>query len=138
MHATALRWSLLAGCLACLLPPLAAAQSVTFGAAKDNTIYSESNSSFGNGEVFLAGKTGTGSIRRGLIQFDVASNVPAGVTLDQVTINFHVDGGAGSGNVNVALHKLLADWGEGSSGSGGAGGGTGNGVPAATRDVTWR
>src|SRR5262249_6055281 len=61
---------------------------VTIGASKDNTIFSESVSqSDGAGPNFFAGTTSintNGAIRRGLIAFDVAGNVPAGATINSV------------------------------------------------------
>jgi hypothetical protein len=120
----------------------AVAAVVSLGALKDTTIFSESENTLGGGDVFVVGNnnaTGpTGNTRRGLIQFDIAGGIPSGATINSVTLMLHVDGGAASAaDRTVAVHRLLADWGNGTSGAGGAGGGGGQGVAAANDDVTW-
>ena len=126
-----------------LYPPGAAvAAMVTLGAIKDTTIFSESNNTLGGGDVFVVGNNNaagpTGNTRRGLIQFDVAGSIPPGATVNSVTLTLHVDGGTSlAAGRAVTVHRLLADWGNGTSGSGGAGGGGGQGVAPANGDVTW-
>ena len=69
----------------------AAAETALLPAARDNTIYSESyHLSNGAGEYFFAGQTLMGNFRRGLIAFDVASGVPAGSTITDVTLQLHM------------------------------------------------
>ena len=72
------------------------------------------------------------------MEFDVAGNVPAGATINSVTLTGWVSltYPGTPGTLNVQLHKTLADWGEGTSN------GTGRmpGIPwdrATTGDATW-
>jgi hypothetical protein len=118
---------------AMLLPPPARGASVTLGALKDNSIYAESDTlSNGAGQRIFAGESGAGSVRRGLIKFDLAT-VPGNAVIDSVVLRLsvvqtHVT------SVTVSLHRLLADWGEGNTvGSGGEGGG-GKATPGS---ATW-
>ena len=112
---------------------------------KDNTIYEvppgTTELSSGAGENLLVGRTGqaTNDIRRGLLAFDVAGNVPAGATISSATLTLTLER-APPGNFPVTLHGLSADWGEGTSdadGGSGAGSGGGDGAPATPGDATW-
>ena len=113
----------------------------SLGAIKDNTLYQSSsgNLSSGVGEYIFAGRTSGGSLRRGVVAFDIAGNVPAGATITSVTLRLRMSRtGFGVGSRNVVLHRLLADWGEGTSPTGaGGGGGGGGGATATTNDATW-
>lgn len=66
------------------------------------------------------GKTPTGPLRRGLLEFDLSS-IPAGATITSVALTMTV---ADSHNVSsdFRLHRALVDWGEGTKT--GKGGGT--------------
>src|SRR5689334_17384147 len=79
---------------------------VTIGASKDNTLFSESDSlSDGVGQNFFVGETGSGGIRRGLIAFDIAGNVPAGATINSVSLRLFMDK-TGTGAETVQLQRL--------------------------------
>lgn len=113
--------------------------SVTIGASKDNSIFQSAvNNSAGGAAGIFAGTNGSSSPRRGLIAFDVAGSVPAGAAIAsaQLTLNLALSGGGS--NQTVELHRLNADWGEGTAGSSTA---TvqngGNGFAAAPGDATW-
>ena len=72
-----------------LLFPLAAqGATITLGASQDNTLYQDTIGGLSNGAgpTFLMGKTGGGSIRRGLIEFDLSA-IPAGSIIDSVSLN---------------------------------------------------
>ena len=114
----------------------AAADVATIAASADNTIYSEADSSNGAGDHFFAGRTNDGVLflRRALIRFDVAAAVPAGSTINSVTLTLYRSRGK-NGSFNVELHRLLASWGEAGSDGGGE---EGQGAPAQTGDATWR
>ncbi len=102
---------------------------------KDNTLY-ESDSgdtSNGVGAFFFVGKTSGGEIRRGLLAFDVAGQLPAGATVVSATLQLQMSKTSG-GPANVALHRALADWGEGSSDASAS---EGQGATATTGDATW-
>jgi hypothetical protein len=107
--------------------------TITIGASKDNTLYSQSGDlSNGAGGAIFVGEVGTmgqDALRRGVIAFDIADNIPAGSTINSVTLTLHLSQAAAG--QNVELHKLSADWGEGTSNGGGMG------TQATTNDATW-
>ena len=121
----------------CLLLSVAAlstrAGTLTVGALNDNTMYSESDTlSNGAGQRLFAGKNGLGDTRRGLIRFDVSA-IPMGASVDSVVLQLYLDRTL-PGSSPVELHRVLADWGEGTSvGAAGEGGGG----PATPGDATW-
>lgn len=118
--------------LACI-PDAVAQTTVTITADKDNTIYSESgNTSNGAGQNIFAGATGGGNVRRALIRFDLSS-IPSGATVTAVTVTLNCNRLAASA-AGVRLHRLTADWGEGTSD---ASSNEGAGAPATTNDATW-
>lgn len=111
---------------------------VSITARKDNTLYESSTGSLSNGvgEHFFAGKNGLGSIRRALVAFDIAGNVPSGAMMTDVVLTLHMSQSQ-LGSRTVELHRVLADWGEANSVAIGGGGGEGGGGPADTGDATW-
>lgn len=111
---------------------------VNIGAAKDNTLYESVTGSLSNGlgQYFFAGKTsalGGSKIRRGLIAFNIASNIPAGATIQSAVLTLSMNRTI-SGNQPVSLHKLTADWGEGTSNALGQ---EGSGAASTANDATW-
>ena len=64
-----------------------------------------------------------------------AGNIPAGSTILGVTLSLNMSMTPSGTPRTTELHKLLADWGEGTSQ---ASGGEGEGAPATTNDATWR
>lgn len=122
-------------------PPL---EEVAIGAMKDNTIFASEvgpeELSNGAGPHIFAGKTLFSGPRRGLLAFDVRSNVPAGATIVEAELILHMSLGT-QGDNDFALHRLLTNWGEGasnsSSGPMGSGSGGGAGAPAEPGDATW-
>ncbi len=115
--------------------PTACADIITLGPWKDNTLYEDPAGALsnGSGDFFFAGRNAMGLVRRGLLAFDIAATVPPGSTINSVSLTLHMTM-TSSGSVPVALHRALADWGEGSSD---AAGGEGGGAPAAPGDATW-
>jgi hypothetical protein len=112
----------------------ARAASVVIGASRDNTVYAEdSTSSNGAGEYFHAGMNGVAQVRRGLVAFDVAAAIPAGATIDSVALRLNTSQ-TQAGDRIVSLHRVLANWGEGTSD---APFGEGIGTPATPGDATW-
>ncbi|HKD43418.1 MAG TPA: DNRLRE domain-containing protein [Myxococcaceae bacterium] len=113
------------------------ADMVQLTPSKDNALYEDlsGSTSNGQGQHFFVGRTNGGAVRRGLIAFDVASNIPAGSTIQGVTLELHVSRvAAGAAEVEIDLHAALADWGEGTSMAAGE---EGMGAPAAPGDATW-
>jgi hypothetical protein len=122
--------------LALVMPVTTPAAIVLLTPAKDNTIYENANLSNGSGSYLFAGKAGVqggNRILRGLVYFDVASQIPAGSTIDAVTLTLTANTPRANAGT-IELRQALTAWGEGASvaGSGGAGGAT-----ATTGDATW-
>jgi hypothetical protein len=120
--------------------PVYSQTQVTLGSSKDNTLYESAGGllSNGAGQHFFAGRTNqlSGSIRRGLIAFDIAGAIPVGATILSVslTLNMTQQPAPGGGPEVITLHKVLADWGEGTSI---AAGNEGGGASASAGDATW-
>jgi len=111
------------------------ADVITIEPSKDNTLYQDAAGSLSNGAGgnFFVGKTAAGVIRRGLLAFDIISHIPPGSTINSVSLTLHMSR-TSSGSQLVSLHKVLADWGEGTSVAPRGGGGGG---PATSADATW-
>jgi len=98
----------------------ASSDQVALPAIQDNTVYSESDSSYGAGLCLQVGRPtqSTASkpqIRRALIQFDLTS-IPAGSHIVSARLNlFRFDpGGPG---IHLRVFRLSQEWGEGNSGA---------------------
>lgn len=109
---------------------------VTLTPTKDNTLYESATGSIssGAGSTMFVGKTNNGSTRRGLLAFNLAGKIPTTATLVSVTLRLNMAKTI-AGAQAVALHKVTADWGEGTSNAGGSGGG--DGTAATNNDATW-
>jgi hypothetical protein len=112
-------------------------------ASRDATVFDEiensGNNSLGGGATFFAGKNSNGSARRALLAFDLAG-IPEASTINSVRLDLVLaqaaSGGGGTPPV-IGVHKLLDNWGEGTTGWGKGPGGYGTGRPAAPGDATW-
>ncbi len=113
------------------------ATTVTLEPSQDTSIYSEDGGlSNGAGPFLFSGGTGPkggGADRRALLAFDIAVVVPEGATVTDVELFLTANRTVG-GSVPFALHRVLGEWGEGSSDSGTPGG---LGAEAAANDATW-
>ena len=118
-------------------PPAAMADTISIGASRDTTIFAEDGSlSNGAGDYIFTGRTrGTNgtTVRRALLAFDVASALPAGATVNGVSLTLHLSRTRTQAET-VSLHHLLEDWGEGTSNADGE---EGQGAAATTNDATW-
>jgi spore coat protein A len=114
----------------------AAADTVTLGTSKDNTLYQSATGSLSNGagSYFFVGRTDTAQIRRGVIAFNVAGSIPAGSTVTSVMLTLNLSRTRDNSSRTVELRRLLADWGEGTSNADVQ---EGAGAPATTGDATW-
>jgi hypothetical protein len=119
-----------------VLSASAAAQADTINivASRDNTLYESATGSLSNGAgpTCFVGRSGTGQIRRALLQFDLSS-IPVGATINVVTLSLNMSM-SNAGATDVSLHRVVADWGEGTSNAGISGGG---GAPSTPGDATW-
>jgi hypothetical protein len=106
---------------------------------RDNTLYENSSGllSNGAGPTMFAGRTAqlSNSIRRALVHFNVAAAVPVGATINSVSLTLSMSQAALPTDDTIGLHRVLADWGEGTSNAGATGGG---GAPATAGDATWK
>ncbi|MHC4948735.1 MAG: DNRLRE domain-containing protein, partial [Planctomycetota bacterium] len=121
-----------------LVSATALADVVNIPADKDNTLYENASGALSNGagEHFFAGRADTSNpepLRRGLIEFDIDGAIPAGSTINSVTLTLVMSRTRG-GIEPVSLHRVLADWGEAGSVAAGQEGGGG---AAQTGDATW-
>jgi spore coat protein A len=123
---------------AVLVPAAAAlADQVVIGASKDATLYSEGDTTAnGSGAYIFSGNTNDdGFVRRAVLTFDIAGAVPAGATIDSVTLQLFMGRSQVAGDRTVELHRVLTDWSEGPSDPSGQEGG---GDSAELGDTTWR
>jgi hypothetical protein len=117
-----------------------ASGTVPLGAIKDTTLYEESDSlSNGQGEYFFAGAIGGGDRRRGLVKFDIASNVPPPryALIVSATLRLYVSKNPPPPYFNpepISIHRVMADWGEGTSNAPDE---EGTGTQATLGDATW-
>ena len=119
-----------------LIPMLSTADEVLIAAGADNTLYEDSLGSVSNGSgaIMVAGRTNgeVDSIRRAVLFFDVAGNIPHGAVVESVALSLYLNKGNG-GAREMRLHRLLTDWGEGASVTDGGG----LGATAEPGDATW-
>lgn len=106
--------------------------TVVITASKDTFIIDSlpDNNAGGEGAV-TAGRTDQPDTRRGLIAFDVSSNVPAGATILTTSLTLDViQTPTGPANSGFGLHLINTDWTEGTK--------TGaSGAAATTGEATW-
>jgi hypothetical protein len=115
--------------------PVPPSVPLNLAAAKDNTIFEESSNSNGAGANLFAGATevaGDGSLRRALLAFNL-NTLPAGATVASAMLTLNVDlvPSSGAQLANFSFHRMLSDWGEGTSSD------KGEGAPASANDATW-
>jgi len=122
-----------------VLPSSVQPATAVIGAAKDNSIFQNNPSNSGGGSAGIhVGTNGMGSPRRGLIEFDIAGNVPAGSVVTGVELTLFVGNAPLASFHDISLHRLTRDWGEGAAGdTNPAIGGSGQGYPAGPQDATW-
>ena len=114
----------------------ATADTLTINPAADGTLIQPNDGgqySLGAAYNFYCGRTGTnggGTLRRGLLRFDLTS-IPVGSTVTSVSLRLYMSQTSG-GASNCGLHRVQQAWGEGTSFAFG-GGGT---LPE-PNDVTW-
>jgi spore coat protein A len=118
---------------------VACAATVQIGASKDNTLYQPvtggtiTTNSNGAGEHLFAGKTDDGYIRRGVIAFYITNFIPPGSTITGVTLTLNMSR-TRDRSEDITLHRMLANWGEGTSNAAQE---EGRGTQAAPGDATW-
>jgi hypothetical protein len=120
-------------CLAAAGQPAAAA-IVSLEPDRDNAM-SQDDPAYANGagSFLFIGAIASGGARRSMLRFDLTS-IPAGSTVTAASLRFTISKTAPQSGFDPAtLHRLVADWGEGTS-NGGSGGGL---TQASPGDATW-
>ena len=113
---------------------VAGAGLVSVVASRDNTLFQDAqgDTSNGAGPAFFAGNNNQNLVRRALVRFDLAGLGLDGATIDRVELALEVSSAPDTVSRSITLHRVLADWGEGTSYSSGGGG-----SPATPGDATW-
>lgn len=123
--------------LALLVAVSATADTITLYAKKDSTLYQSGSGSLANGagEYLFAGLTAQTSnrIRRILIQFDVATSLPANATIVGASLRLYCSK-TNTPAETFTLHRLTASWNEGIVNDSGD---EGDGASAQNGDSTW-
>jgi hypothetical protein len=111
-------------------------QTVVLAPSKDNTLYQSGSGSTSNGKGAhtFSGATASRGVRRALLAFDVAAQVPPGSRITRVTLALHVSMTIADPQT-MALRRVTADWGEGTSNAGSSR--DGDGAAAQPGDATW-
>ena len=104
--------------------------TISLNPTQDNSIFSEGNNSNALGSLY-AGATPSLTVRRALLEFDIAGSLPAGAVINSVLLSLTQTKIGPAGAATFELHPLLAAWGEGGSS------GTGAGGAPTTGDATW-
>jgi hypothetical protein len=103
----------------------AAAEVVFIESGLDATLIQDPGGALANGAgpVFFVGRTNQrqNSVRRGLIHFDVAAALPHNARVESARLTLYMSP-SNPGAREIALHRLLARWGEGDSYASGGGG----------------
>jgi hypothetical protein len=116
-------------------PPPPVPQTIVMAPSKDNTLYESAGTlSNGAGVHLFAGATASQSLRRALLAFDVAAQIPPGSRITRVTLALQVSQSI-AGPQPMTLHRVTADWGQGASNAGASADGTG--ASAQPGDATW-
>jgi hypothetical protein len=104
-----------------LVTTAARADTITIFPSQDNSLFQNlpANSN-GGGAALFVGEDQRSSARRALIGFDIAGNIPAGATITSVQFSlFQEQTAPGERSARpIELHRLLDDWGEGTTGKG--------------------
>jgi hypothetical protein len=128
-----------AAALGALAGSLASAGTININPSKDNTLYEydpvDGDHSNALGFHFFAGETGMNELRRGVLAFDISNNLPFGAVITAASLSVNMSRTPTNTAYVMELHKLLADWGEGTSIAPGE---EGDGAPATPNDATWR
>lgn len=118
-----------------LICPLAGAETIRIEASKDNTLYESPTGRLSNGvgEHMFTGLTNELLKRRAVIAFEELDEIPENALITSVRILLHLSK-ENSRATSIDLHRLAADWGEGTSD---ATGNEGQGANTTTDDATW-
>ncbi len=131
-----IRITALCGAMALAMAAAPAQTTVALPAVRDNTLFEDATGSLSNarGQYLFAGLTAQPLKRRALLRFDIAGSLPAGAVVVDASLHLNVSRALVSAPLAISAHRVLADWGEGSSQAIGQ---EGSGAPATPGDATW-
>lgn len=132
------RASLLAFAICVLIAGSAFPASVTLSPSADATLFEVNpDNAAGGDDFFISGTTQNRTQNRALLQFDIASAIPAGSQITGVGLQLEVTRVPGDGFEAslFGFHTVLRSWGEGTTVVDDNFGGLG--APAAPGDATW-
>jgi hypothetical protein len=115
-------------------PAAVRAAETTLSPSKDTALFSPSGDLSSGAGTLYAGKIGSrggSQTRRALLAFDLAA-IPAGSTIDSVSLTLRAIATSDIAARTFTLHRVTSNWGEGTSIAT-----TGSGAPAAANDATW-
>ncbi len=109
--------------------------TVTLTADRDNTLFEDPNGALSNGAgIYLFGGTsGQPTIRRVVLRFPLSA-IPTGSRIVSASLQLNVSRSIAFNVRDMSAHRLLADWGEGTSNAPAE---EGTGAPSTTNDATW-
>ena len=120
----------------CLAASPLQADMVNIPADRDATLIEDPDGAGANGSgpALFAGRNNQaqGSVRRAVIRFDVAGNLPEKAIIDRAFVSLYQTSNNNTDASTVSLHRVLQDWSEGPAFSSG-----GSGAPSGPGDVTW-
>ena len=117
------------------LVPVTSDAGLSISAVADNTLYEDGTGGLSNGagQFMFCGRAS--GLRRALVRFDVAANVPAGATITNASLGLYMSRtNPANSLVSLAMHRVTSAWGEGTSDAGDPGG---SGAAATPGDATW-
>ena len=105
----------------------------TLTPAQNNSVFSDATTSSDALGYLYSGETATtGILRRGLLAFDIAGQLPAGAVATSAQLMLNMNSTAALASARMSLFKITESWGQGASGPS-----SGGGSPATTGDATW-
>ena len=92
-----------------LIPSAVNALVVNVPAAQDNTLYENATGAVSNraGDFVFTGRTREGVKSRAVMRFDIAANIPAGSTINSVTLYLYMSRSKENTLYNTSLYLLL-------------------------------
>ncbi|MCA1801935.1 MAG: hypothetical protein LC662_05710, partial [Rhodothermaceae bacterium] len=116
-------------------PSVAQTDTLFISPSIDNTLYESDTGdlSNGQGEHLFIGRTNQPLIRRALLHFDVAGELPENARVLSAELRINISNAVG-GPQPATVHEVLRNWGEGDSSAGGA---EGEGGMTENGDATW-